>query len=102
MWRPHPLVALRLLRWLALAVFLASAATAVAVRSSGWTDATSEGGHYYLSFRSTRVEVPADLYERTRRRDRIAWVATAAMMSSLLAYLGIRSLPLIDGAVRRR
>ena len=96
------MVALRLLRWLALAVFLASAATAVAVRSSGWTDAGSEGGRHYLYYRSTRVEVAADLYERTRRRDRIAWVATAAMMSSLLAYIGIRSLPLLEGNARGR
>ena len=81
----------KLIRWSLLTVFVASLATAVLVRSNGYTGVATEGGKYFVTFRSTRYEVDRHEFEQTRWRNRVNGVAGATMMISLFAFIGFES-----------
>src|SRR3954449_11436834 len=87
---PQPMV--NLIRWSLLTVFIASLATAVLVRSNGYTGVDAEGGKYFVKYKSTRYEVDRQEFEQTHWRNRVNAVAVATMMISLFAFIGFESI----------
>jgi hypothetical protein len=81
----------KLIRWSLLTLFIASLATAVLVRSNGYAGVATEGGKYFVTYKSTRYEVDRQEFEQTRWRDRVNGVAVATMMISLFAFIGFES-----------
>lgn len=81
----------KLIRWSLLTVFVASLATAVLVRSNGYTGVATEGGKYFATYKSTRYEVDRQEFEQTRWRNRVNGVAVATMVISLFAFIGFES-----------
>jgi hypothetical protein len=79
------------IRWVMLAVFVASIMTMVAVRSTGYTEAKAENGKYYLYVRSHRCEATREDYEEVRWRNRVSGTATATMMVSLFSLIALES-----------
>jgi hypothetical protein len=86
-----PRVMVNLIRWSLLVIFVVSLATAVTVRSNGYTGVESEGNNYYVTYKSTRYEVSHEEFEETRWRNRVNGIAVASMMISLFAFIGIES-----------
>jgi hypothetical protein len=80
-----------LIRWSLLSVFVASLATAVLVRSNGYTGVAAENGKYFVTYRSARQEVDRQAFEETRRRNRVNGIAVATMIVSLFAFIGVES-----------
>jgi hypothetical protein len=81
----------KLIRWSLLTIFLASLATAVLVRSNGYTGVAMEAGKYFVTYKSTRYEVDRQEFEETRWRNRVNGIAVATMMISLFAFIGFES-----------
>src|SRR5437764_11753842 len=80
-----------LIRWCLFTVVVTSVATAVVVRSTGYTGVSTEAGKYFVTYKSARYEVSRDDFERTRRRDRINGVAVMCGMFSCFAFVGFES-----------
>jgi len=83
-----PQAMVRLIRWTLLTIFVASLATAVLVRSDGYTGVAMEGGKYFVTYKSTRYEVERNEFEQTRWRDRVNGISIATMMISLFSFIG--------------
>lgn len=81
-----------LIRWSLLAIFVASLATAVVVRSNGYTGAAAEGGKYFVTYKSARYEVDRNEFEETGWRNRVNGIAVATMMVSLFLFIGFESI----------
>jgi hypothetical protein len=81
--------------------FLISAATAVAVRGSGWST-RMENGKYYLSFKSDRYETTAEEFNRTEHHNRIAGWAVFCMFASAGGFIAIEAINYPRGHNLRR
>lgn len=73
-------------------IFVASLATAVVVRSNGYTSAASEDGKFFVSYKSARYMVDREVFEETRWRNRVNGVAIVTMLLSLFAFIGFESI----------
>jgi len=82
--------AIQLIRWFLIALVLAAA---IIVRGSGYSGATSDGGKYYVSYKSTRYEVTRAEFEHVRFDNRVSTTAISAIAISLfvLGWESIRS-----------
>ena len=85
-------LAIQLIRGFLVALIFAATATALMVRGSGYTAATSEGGKYFVSYKSTRYEVTRAEFERVRFHNRVSTAAICAIAISLIALAGWESI----------
>ena len=87
----------KLIRWSLLTIFFASLATAIMVRSNGYTGVATESGKYFVTYKSIRYEFNRQEFEQTRWRNRVNGVAVATMMISLFAFIGVGSVRFVGG-----
>ena len=83
--------AIQLIRWFLIALIFAAAATAIIVRGSGYSGATSDGGKYFVSYKSTRYEVTRAEFEYVRFHNRVSTAAMSAIAFSLIVLIGWES-----------
>jgi hypothetical protein len=87
-----------LIRWGLLTLFAASLATAVMVRSNGYTGVATEEDKYFVTYKSTRYEVSREEFEQTRWRNRVNGIAVWSMMLSLFTFIGFESVRFRGGS----
>lgn len=84
--------AIQLIRWFLIALIFAAAATAIIVRGSGYSGATSDGGKYFVSYKSMRYEVTRAEFEYVRFHNRVSTAAISAIAISLFVLAGWESI----------
>ncbi|HEX5241637.1 MAG TPA: hypothetical protein VFW23_00135 [Tepidisphaeraceae bacterium] len=84
--------AIQLIRWFLIALVFAAAAAAIIVRGSGYSGATSDGGKYYVSYKSTQYEVTRVEFEHVRFHNRVSTAAISAIAISLFVLAGWESI----------
>jgi len=81
--------AIQLIHWFLIALVLAAA---IIARGSGYSGATSDGGKYYVSYKSTRYEVTRAEFENVRFHNRVSTAAISAVVISWIALGGWESI----------
>lgn len=83
---------MRIIWWTLLATFVVATGITVTHRITGYTNASTDGSHYFAFYRSTRYEVSQQEYERVKYQDPLSFYSGIAMILSACGLGGLEAL----------